>query len=365
MIVTTIEAVTQKLINKETLYKNILNLKINDTINLEEIKEKLVLLGYERTEVVENKSEFSIRGGIIDIAISGKEGIRIELWGDEIDSIRTFDVNTQRSKEKIDKISIYPTHEFVLEKSLAEVAKEIEDEQDKEEILQGNYTSKIDKYWNIFYTNSKNTFIDYLKGDYIIFLDEISKIKARSENVLKDTQNLIKSLIEKQRYVPQSLQEIEDYVGFLNRTNEIQTIYLENKDIGFVDRQSMHAKRNGYSFSYREVNFFRSSMDLLFKEVQEAIGNGTTVVILCGIQANIQKTKDLLAEKINPNHLNKLIITQGSLTEGFECYDFNLLVISIQELFNVTKKKRKLPEQFKTGETIIFSDLKVRRLYCS
>lgn len=360
IIVTTIEAVSQKIIPEDVLYKNILELKIGDVINLEEIKQKLVLLGYERQDVVENKSEFSVRGGIIDVAISEKQGIRIELWGDEIDSIRTFDINTQRSLEKRENIKIYPAHEFLLDKPLEEVAKDIQDQRDKEEILEGNFTNKIDKYWNKFYNNPDNTFIDYIKDNYIIFIDEVSKIKARSENVIKDTKLLMQNLVEKKRYIPELLEKIEDYIEFLDRIKSIQTIYLENKDIGFVDKQSMHAKRNGYSFSYREVNFFRSSMDLLFKEVQEGLGQGTTIAILCGNQNNIKRTKDLLAEKINnPKQLQKLIITEGSLTEGFECYDFNLLVISIEELFNIPKKRRKTPEQFKAGETIIFSDLKV------
>ncbi len=360
IIVTTIEAVSQKIIPEDVLYKNILELKIGDVISLEEIKQKLVLLGYERQDVVENKSEFSVRGGIIDVAISEKQGIRIELWGDEIDSIRTFDINTQRSLEKRENIKIYPAHEFLLDKPLEEVAKDIQDQRDKEEILEGNFTNKIDKYWNKFYNNPDNTFIDYIKDNYIIFIDEVSKIKARSENVIKDTKLLMQNLVEKKRYIPELLEKIEDYIEFLDRIKSIQTIYLENKDIGFVDKQSMHAKRNGYSFSYREVNFFRSSMDLLFKEVQEGLGQGTTIAILCGNQNNIKRTKDLLAEKINnPKQLQKLIITEGSLTEGFECYDFNLLVISIEELFNIPKKKRKTPEQFKAGETIIFSDLKV------
>ena len=360
IIVTTIEAVSQKIIPEDVLYKNILELKIGDVINLEEIKQKLVLLGYERQDVVENKSEFSVRGGIIDVAISEKQGIRIELWGDEIDSIRTFDINTQRSLEKRENIKIYPAHEFLLDKPLEEVAKDIQDQRDKEEVLEGNFTNKIDKYWNKFYNDPDNTFIDYIKDNYIIFIDEVSKIKARSENVIKDTKMLMQNLVEKKRYIPELLEKIEDYIEFLDRIKSIQTIYLENKDIGFVDKQSMHAKRNGYSFSYREVNFFRSSMDLLFKEVQEGLGQGTTIAILCGNQNNIKRTKDLLAEKINnPKQLQKLIITEGSLTEGFECYDFNLLVISIEELFNIPKKKRKTPEQFKAGETIIFSDLKV------
>ena len=347
------------------LYKNILELKLGDTIQLEDIKKILVALGYERQEVVENKAEFSVRGGIIDVAVSEKEGIRIELWGDEIDSIRTFDINTQRSKDKKETIKIYPANEFLLEKTLEEVAQNIEDEKDKQDILSGNYATKIDKYWDLFYSNPNSTFIEYIKDDYLIFLDEVSKLKARSENIVKDTNSLIQNLMEKNRYVPDLLKKIGDYIDFLDKIKNIQTIYLENKDIGFVDKQSMHAKRNGYSFSYREVNFFRSSMDLLFEEVQEAAGN-KTVVILCANKENVSKMENLLKENVpisekylnNVSIENKIIITQGFLSSGFECYDFNLLVISAYEIFSTPQKRRRVASEFKQGETVIFSELK-------
>ena len=224
IIVTTIEAVSQKIISQDVLYKNIITLKTGDNFDLEEIKEKLVALGYERADVVETKAEFSVRGGIIDIALTEKDGIRIELWGDEIDSIRTFDISSQRSKSKLETTKIYPAHEYILEKSLEEIIENIEDEQDREEIEEGNYISKIDKYWNIFYENSNNTFMDYIKEDYLVFLDEVGKLKARSENIIKDTQNLIKNLIEKKRQVPQVLEKTEDYIQFIERLKRLQTI---------------------------------------------------------------------------------------------------------------------------------------------
>lgn len=127
IVVTTIEAVMQKIISKEALYKNIINLKIGDTLELENIKEKLISLGYERAEVVETSSQFSIRGGIIDIALSGLKGVRIELWGDEIDSIRNFETASQRSTDKLEKIKIYPATEFILEKPIGEIIRRIED----------------------------------------------------------------------------------------------------------------------------------------------------------------------------------------------------------------------------------------------
>ena len=125
IVVTTIEAVMQKIICEKSLYKNLLSLKTNGSIQLEEVKEKLISLGYERAEIVENSSGFSVRGGIIDIGLSETKGVRIELWGDEIESIRYFDILSQRSTEKLNKIKIYPATEFVLEDSLENIANKI------------------------------------------------------------------------------------------------------------------------------------------------------------------------------------------------------------------------------------------------
>ena len=369
IVVTTIEAIMQKIVSKEVLYRNILNFKVGETIDLDDIKDKLINLGYERTEMADAKCSFSIRGGIIDIAISEKKGVRIELWGDEIDSIRYFDTVSQRSTEKIEKTEIYPAHEFVLEKSLDEITNNLiqryGENEDIEQIKEGNYLTKIDRYFDTFYPKQENL-LNYLSDDYIIFLDEINKIKIRCENVLKDTENLIKSIVEKGKQVPDSLKKLGNYLEFLETIKTKQTIYLEKQDIGFVDKQSMHAKRNGYSFSYREVNFFRSSMDLLFKEVQEAAGN-KTVAILCGNKENVKKVKKLLIENvpiaskfINDNIINKnsIMISGGELSAGFECYDFNLLVITASEIFSTVQKKRRLHSEFKKGETVIFSELK-------
>lgn len=369
IVVTTIEAIMQKIVSKEVLYRNILNFKVGETIDLDDIKDKLINLGYERTEMADAKCSFSIRGGIIDIAISEKKGVRIELWGDEIDSIRYFDTVSQRSTEKIEKTEIYPAHEFVLEKSLDEITnnfiQKYGENEDIEQIKEGNYLTKIDRYFDTFYPKQENL-LNYLSDDYIIFLDEINKIKIRCENVLKDTENLIKSIVEKGKQVPDSLKKLGNYLEFLETIKTKQTIYLEKQDIGFVDKQSMHAKRNGYSFSYREVNFFRSSMDLLFKEVQEAAGN-KTVAILCGNKENVKKVKKLLIENvpiaskfINDNIINKnsIMISEGELSAGFECYDFNLIVITASEIFATVQKKRRLHSEFKKGETVIFSELK-------
>ena len=380
VIVTTIEAVMQPMIAKETLYKNLLNLKVGQELNLDKLKETLINLGYERYDVIEGKGQFSIRGGIVDIAVNSKSGVRIELWGDEIDSIRKFNILTQRSTDMLEETSIYPAFEYVLENSIDQVCKKIEEskyagvlndiaEEDIEQIKSGDYISKIDKYFTFFY-NKQESILDYLDKDCIVFLDEISKIKARSENIIKDNETILKGLVEKRKIPIKILEQTMDYIKVIDKTKEKKTIYLENKEIGFTDVQSMHAKRNGYSFSYREVNFFRSSMDLLFEELQKANKKSKQTVVLCGNYDNAKKLSKLLEEKNIKYTLDEnletdivpgvTVLTSGTISTGFESYDLNLLVISASELFVSREKKRtRLSQSFKEGETVIFSDLKI------
>ena len=126
IIVTSIEAVKQKIISKKNLYKNMLSFKVGDKCNLEEIKQKLVNLGYQRFDLIDGRGEFSVRGDIIDISTNQTQGIRIELWGDEIDSIRRFNIISQRSTENLQKAEIFPAHEYILENNIEQVVENIQ-----------------------------------------------------------------------------------------------------------------------------------------------------------------------------------------------------------------------------------------------
>ena len=127
----------------------------DDYSNLEELKKTLVNLGYSRCEFIEGRGQFSVRGGIVDISINETLGVRIEFWGDEVDSIRNFNITSQRSINTLDKIKIYPAHEFVLDNSIDEICKKITKKlveenleetikKDIEQIKSGNYISKIE-----------------------------------------------------------------------------------------------------------------------------------------------------------------------------------------------------------------------------
>ena len=96
-------------------------------INLEDVKQKLIDLGYIRYDLIDGRGQFSVRGGIVDISVTEKTGIRIEFWGDEVDSIRYFNIISQRSTENIEKATIYPAHEYLLEKNVEEIVEKIKE----------------------------------------------------------------------------------------------------------------------------------------------------------------------------------------------------------------------------------------------
>ena len=377
IVVSTIEAVAQKLPKKETLYKNELKFKVGEEYNLEDIKKKLVELGYMRCDLIEGRGQFSVRGDIVDIAINNKTGIRIEFWGDEIDSIREFNIESQRSIGNNDKAVINPANEYILEENLDKVCKKIREkykdyinqniiEEDIEQIKLGNYTSKIDKYFDCFY-EEQETILDYLKNNYIVFLDEIGKIENRLENIKKEKENLVENLISKDKEVPEAIINDLDFQEIEEVLNKKQLIYIEKYD------SLSKSEAINYKFNYRDVNYYKSEIENLFKDLKDYLKNGKNVYILIETKEKAKKLKTLLEEKEIPckieEKLNKTIIVKakekivtislGVLSSGFENYDINQVVISAEELISGEKRRRKITNTaFKEGEKIVFADLK-------
>ena len=360
IIVTTIEAVMQKMIAKDTLYQNVIDFKVGKTYLLDGIKEKLVGLGYERSDLIENKGQFSIRGGIVDVGLSEKIGVRIEFWGDEVDSIRFFQISSQRSTEMLKEITIFPAHELIVQ-DLSEAVKNIQEKypeeiEDIELIKNGDYISKINKYFNEFYENQAS-FLDYMSDEYLLLLDEKSKINQRKTNIVEDNNKLIASLVEKEKFVPEAIENISK---FEYNFEEKQIIYLEQNDsIKNIQK---------YYFETREINFYNLQLDLLLADIVTYQKNKKKVVLLAGNEISAKKLCDILkenqinykyeqeAENVKPG---EIIVTIGGFSSGFENYDLNLIVISLQNNFEEpVKRKKKLSSTFKDSEKIVFADLK-------
>ena len=360
IIVTTIEAVMQKMVAKDTLYQNVIDFEVGKTYLLDEIKEKLVGLGYERSDLIENKGQFSIRGGIVDVGLSEKIGVRIEFWGDEVDSIRFFQISSQRSTEMLKEITIFPAHELIVQ-DLSEAVKNIQEKypeeiEDIELIKNGDYISKINKYFNEFYENQAS-FLDYMSDEYLLLLDEKSKINQRKTNIIEDNNKLIASLVEKEKFVPEAIENISK---FEYNFEEKQIIYLEQNDsIKNIQK---------YYFETREINFYNLQLDLLLADIVTYQKNKKKVVLLAGNEISAKKLCDILkenqinykyeqeAENVKPG---EIIVTIGGFSSGFENYDLNLIVISLQNNFEEpVRRKKKLSSTFKDSEKIVFADLK-------
>ena len=375
IVITTIEAAMQKMIPKEVLYKNKIKLKVGDTIDTEELKEKLISMGYERTELTEGNGQFCIRGGIIDISISENLGVRIELWGDDIDSIRYFNLSSQRSTEMAEKIEIIPLHEYLLETDKDTVCNKILDnnytekqqenaQEDVRKIKEESYVSKVDKYIDYFYSKTE-TILDYLPQDTIILIDEKSKVEARKENIKNDYDNLIKSLTEREKIIPQILQNSKISESLEENINLINTIYLENQD------KAKKIAQIEYNFNNRQINYFKSEIESFAKDINNNLVQNKEVIILVENKEKAKKLSKILTDfnvlnsineknaDIIKNKENIAHIEIGKLSSGFEDIDNNLIVIDANNVIDSDKRKRRSTHSsFKEGEKVVFADLK-------
>lgn len=357
IIVTTIESLMQSMIKKEILFENIIHLKNQENIQIEELKNKLVNLGYERKDLVEGNSAFSVRGDIIDISLNEKEGIRVELWGDEIDSIRKFKTSSQRTIEMLDEITIFPADERVLENNIDTISSKIREayqdkpgiEEDIEKIKNGDYKAKIDKYFNQFY--EKSNFLSYL-SDYTIILDEKEKIFNRAKNIKEDNQNLIKELMEKEKFVPEAILNMQDFAEKIN-----YQIALTEAD------------KSTNNMRLREVNINSGDINDLKAEVDYAKKAKIKTIILAGSKENRDKIAKAINVATKADDIDNLIlkndeiiISEGALSTGFESKESNLLVLSSEDFFTTKKYKKKPNNTFTSSEKIVFADLKVNEL---
>ncbi|MBR0491690.1 MAG: transcription-repair coupling factor [Clostridia bacterium] len=377
IVVTTIEALMQRLPAKEVLYKNSIDFKIGDLKNLEEIKQKLVELGYARYELIDGRGQFSIRGGILDISITEELGVRIEFWGDEVDSIRTFSISSQRSIKTIDKVTINPAHEYVLEIPREKVVEKIRRkiltdkqeenaESDIEQILNGDYISKVDKYFDCFYPTQANL-LDYLNKNFVVILDDISKINQRQKNINQDNSELIKALMDKEKIVPEAIENMLGEVELKDKFEEHQLIYLARFD------ENTKIESEKYNFKYREINYFKSEVEELIKDIRKWCNEKKEIIVLVNSKEKVKKLKAIFEKeeiiyKVEEN-LDKTIISKsaesivtlsiGKVSTGFENFELNQIVISADNIIEGDKKRKVVSSVYKDAEKIVFADLKI------
>ena len=344
-IVLSIEALFDRLIPKDIFKDFILNLSVGDEIAINKLSHKLIYMGYERSDMVEGRGQFAVRGGIVDIFdMLGENAVRIEFWDDEIDTIRSFDTISQRSIEKLDKIKIFPVREIVYDESRLKKAETlIKSEFEKcffaketgenikelyddimEKFKQRKVFSGADKYIQYLYEDSVSLF-DYLKDDTIVFFDEPSRISEYAENALEEFTDSINNRILKGTMLPSQVNMIFRYDYIIKKSEEFDTILFSS-----VIKNIKDFKINEIvDFSVKSSGVFKNNFDMLINDIKHMIKNGYRILFLAGGHTRCERIVKELIERDIPAFFiedikrldtskNVVYVLMGILNGGFE-----------------------------------------------
>lgn len=383
LIVLSSEALLDKLVPLSTLKEFIFNLKIGDNIDLNQLSQKLVLMGYERCELVEGSGQFSIRGGILDIYSStSNNAYRIELWDTEIDSIRIIDPLSQRSIEKVDEITIYPARELVYNNNQVESAiKKIENElnsiknpsdnlkltvsQEIEKLKTLRSFNGVEKYISYFYEKT-STLIDYLNNP-VIYLDEPNRIKEHCLFVTKEFVNSIENRIEKGSMLHGKINMVYTYDDIITKIQSSTTVLMTSLMTNVQD----YKIKEMLDFQVKANNLVKNDLNLLSEDLAYLITKNYKILFLSGGHTRcLRMLTELHERNIPATYLENIdntslkngvvYITRGSLSHGFEYIKDKFAVISEKDAFSETKKKNKKRKKNSNGIQIEnISDLKL------
>lgn len=370
VIVCSIEAVLKKYIPKDVFKKNILKYTMDDTINIDELSSKLVGLGYERVNKVEGVGQFSIRGGIIDIYCANTDyPLRIELFDEEIDSIRMFDIISQKSIEKITEFEIIPSREILypddIEKTLENLQNEIKDDTSDDvhsnilKIKQLMYFEGLENYIDYMYEDEDKSIFSYLKKDALVIFNEPERIKEKSRNYYEEFESNYKVNLERHTV-------LKSQINLINRFEELD-YFIKDRFIiqnSILSKQVEEFKPNSIiNFNSRQITVFNSKMDLFIDEINNLKKQGYKILIVPG---SLEKSKKIYNELLELGveaifskekeaqiKNSQIMITPGSISEGFSCSDFKYALITDKEIFGAHKRtSQKKRKKLKNGRKI-------------
>lgn len=361
-----------------------LTLSVGDDIEIDEFLNKLVNMGYRRESVVSHIGEFSLRGGIVDIYPLIGKPVRIELFDTEVDSIRDFDVETQRSKENIEEVNITTASDYiitddVLKHTKLKLKEAYENTRPKIEKSARNDLKETYESFKLFESTMFDhqvlrrlvsfmyeqpaTIMDYFKDDAIVAVDEHNRIKETEQTLITEVDEFMQNLIESGKgFIDQNFLQ---YDGFEALLKHYPVTYFT------LFTATMPVQLNEIiKFSCKPVQQFYGQYDIMRSEFQRFIQNDYTVIVLAETEVRKERIQSMLNEMHIPTFIDtpsqrndggNAIITEGSLSEGFELPYMQLVVVTERELFKSKQKKK--PKQQKTltnAEKIkSYQDLKV------
>lgn len=391
IVVASIESILNRVMKRNLFEKYRKEIKFGEEIVLEDIVKALVIQGYERVDMIEGHGQFSLRGGIIDFfPIINDNPYRIELFDNEVDSIRTFDIKDQRSIDSYDLAKITPAKEIFIEEDSKEkmidgIEKELnktiksfrknneEKHAEKIEDKFSNYIERIQNNLTIdnmdiilpYMTKDLSNIIEYMTKDAVILLDEPNRI---DENV----ESLNKEFVEKYRelYVTgevlKSHQDIyivyDDMIEIFKNKNIVTVTGLLKNNTNFKPKKIINILTKG-------VQAFHNKIDILQNELKNLKYKGYKVIILSGVEERGRRLSNNLMEKgidsiYSPNYdvdikSGQIVILPGTISGGFEYPMIKYIIISDKEVFGTIKRKRKTKNKKDQRKISSFRDLKI------
>jgi transcription-repair coupling factor (superfamily II helicase) len=388
VIVTSIDAFAAMYTPKELLLEHRVFLKVGDEVDLLKISELLVEGGYTRMEMVEGRGEFSLRGGILDVFPADSiYPYRIELFGDEIDSIRTFNPSSQRSIEKVNEINIFPAKELVINNQIiVDAVNSIDDEKkqhiqsikDKEksqrlnriinknlEALQQTHTFEtIESYLPFFYKEAQS-FFDYLKG-YTFIINDKNRSLGKLDSVYLEFNENYSTFLERGDILPSQVNLLLDKDSLIDNLKQHTSILLDS----LSQNSSIFKPKKITEINSVELSNYQGQLDRLIDDILQKKNEEYKIVILSGTRARGERLVKTLADRgilssykdqIEQICQGEVVITFGNLLKGFEIKDYKLCVISDKEVFGEAKRKLSKKKQNNKGISKIssFTELKL------
>ncbi len=330
VIVTTVDAFLDGLKPLQEIVRERIVLESGKPVDFTLLQKNLADLGYVREEQVEGPGQFAVRGGLLDVfPLTGEVPVRIELWGDEIDSVRSFEVESQRSIENLESIVIYPAEETLGE--------------------EGECVS----------------FLDYFpETECAVYLDEPVRLMERLAEVEDEYLSGLSGreeagVKEKQRLAVFSA---ADVLTKLNQYHAVGFTTLENKCKGFDLKRT-------FSIHAQSVNPYNNSFETLTRDLKRLKRNGYRVVLLSGSRTRAKR----LAEDLRDYDLSsfysedmerevqagEILVAYGHVAEGYEYPMLKFMVISETDIFGRRKKKRRHKRTYEGQKIQDFAELKV------
>lgn len=310
-VVTSIDGCMDFLESLEKIKEQLIHYESDSTVDTEQLKNQLVALGYERVGQVEMPGQFSVRGGIVDIyCLTEENPWRIELWGDEIDSIRSFDPESQRSLENLEELTIYPAVEHIGDRDMV-------------------------------------SFLDYFPEERtIIFLDEPNRLTEKGGAVEEEYRQSRMHREEKgSRNLPENwLCSFEQLQKELNKRNCISVCALEPKQAGWKVREKFYLE-------VKSISAYNNSFELLVKDLHQYKKQGYRIALLSGSRTRAERlAKDLQEEGLAAFYgqdydreicPGEIMVVYGHAKKGFEYPLIKFAVMTESDIFGQEQKKKK------------------------